>query len=61
MAYCYPVPSASHFNPQLQSICMVRSPKSIGVAVRPPLGNAPDKIGNRYFNASIVTKPPSTA
>ncbi|BAG03782.1 unknown protein [Microcystis aeruginosa NIES-843] len=25
--YCYAVPSASHLNPQLQSMCMVRSPK----------------------------------
>jgi hypothetical protein len=34
---------------------MVRSQKSIGGAVRPPLGNAPYQIGDRYFNASIVT------
>ncbi len=33
--------AASHFNPQFQSMCMVRSPKSIGRAVGVTLGNAP--------------------
>jgi len=40
-ACCYAVPSASHLNPQLQSMCMVRSPKSITGSVRATLGNAP--------------------
>ncbi|TRU04884.1 MAG: hypothetical protein EWV58_13565 [Microcystis aeruginosa Ma_MB_F_20061100_S19] len=31
----------SHLNPQLQSICMVRSPKSIAGAVGATLGNGP--------------------
>ncbi|MFM6323915.1 MAG: hypothetical protein ACKPGF_15855 [Microcystis panniformis] len=33
--------SASHFKPQLQSMGMVRSPKSIGGAVGYKLGDAP--------------------
>ncbi|MFM7909143.1 MAG: hypothetical protein ACKPA9_29555 [Microcystis sp.] len=37
----------SHLNPQLQLICMVRSPKSIAGAVGATLGNAPYKIGDR--------------
>ncbi|MEY3556457.1 MAG: hypothetical protein RLZZ580_2514 [Cyanobacteriota bacterium] len=40
-AYCYAVPSASHLDSQLQSMCMVRSPKSITGAVGATLGNAP--------------------
>ncbi|REJ49528.1 MAG: hypothetical protein DWQ58_16585 [Microcystis aeruginosa TA09] len=44
-ALCYPVPSPSHLNPQLQSICMVRSPKSIAGAVGATLGNAPYSNG----------------
>ena len=48
MAYCYAVPSASHSNPQLQSMCMVRSPKSIAGSVGTTLGNAPYKIAYCY-------------
>jgi len=33
------------FESALQSMCMVRSPKSIGGAVGATLGNAPYKIG----------------
>ncbi|TRU04881.1 MAG: hypothetical protein EWV58_13580 [Microcystis aeruginosa Ma_MB_F_20061100_S19] len=33
--------AASHLNPQLQSICMVRSPKSISGGVEVALRNAP--------------------
>ena len=33
--------AASHFNPQFQSMCMVRSPKSSAGAVGATLGNAP--------------------
>ncbi|TRU32258.1 MAG: hypothetical protein EWV50_08480 [Microcystis aeruginosa Ma_MB_F_20061100_S20] len=33
--------AALHLNPQLQSICMVRSPKLIAGAVGASLGNAP--------------------
>ena len=39
--------AALHLNPQLQSMCMVRSPKSIAGSVGTTLGNAPYKIGNR--------------
>ncbi|ELS49619.1 hypothetical protein C789_613 [Microcystis aeruginosa FACHB-905 = DIANCHI905] len=42
-----PTRAASHFNPQLQSMGMVRSPKSIAGAVGLALGNAPYKIGDR--------------
>jgi hypothetical protein len=43
-ALCYAVPLASHLNSQFQSMCMVRSPKSITEAVEVALGNAPYKI-----------------
>ncbi len=33
--------SAFHLNPQLQSMCMVRSPKSIAGSVGATLGNTP--------------------
>ena len=33
--------AASHLNPQLQLMCMVRSPKSIAGAVGATLGNTP--------------------
>ncbi|WP_148045334.1 hypothetical protein ACLB6K_14935 [Microcystis aeruginosa FACHB-524] len=44
----------SHFNPQLQSMCMVRSPKSIAGAVGATLGNAPYKIGDRTRRSAIA-------
>ncbi|MFM6568500.1 MAG: hypothetical protein ACKPIG_03920 [Microcystis panniformis] len=43
------MPSVSHFNPQFQSMYMVRSPKSLGGAVGATLGNAP--YGYRLPNA----------
>ena len=49
------MPSVSHFNPQFKSMYMVRSPKSIGGAVRATLGNAPYKIAIALAcKASIV-------
>nr|CAO87283.1 unnamed protein product [Microcystis aeruginosa PCC 7806] len=43
--------SAIKFRPQLQSMGMVRSPKSIAGAVGAILGNAPYKIGDLLCSA----------
>ncbi|MFN4848700.1 hypothetical protein [Microcystis sp.] len=43
----------SRLNPQLQSMGMVGSPKSIGGAVEVALGNAPYKIGDRTTRSAI--------
>ncbi|TRU93592.1 MAG: hypothetical protein EWV54_00450 [Microcystis novacekii Mn_MB_F_20050700_S1D] len=43
------MPSTPHLNPQFQSMCMVRSPKSITGAVGATLGNAPYKIALATF------------
>jgi hypothetical protein len=49
-----PTRAASHLNPQLQSMGMVRSPKSIAGAVEVALGNAPYKIGDRTVNIILA-------